>query len=249
MKNTNCKNCLYSKPAADKNSCYFNIIEKIRDFKNITIEDNYYVIKDYLCRYGFAKNTYEANKDLLKDTDIERNILDRMKFRYYLVVDCRNADGQNPEKTINLINQSINKPVYLSIILNNDIEAKLYINELEKITDRNYGYKIHCLFEKGDISDAVSMLIDTNLRKNNSQYLWIMEEQQLSDIDSHIASIQDIIYVYQPNCDFVTQKSYDPSDVYGLFLPFEYYIFIKDKFGSLREAASQENKPRTVYYD
>lgn len=248
MKNTYCKNCLFAeKVSRKKNTCKFNIIDKIKNIKELTIEDDYYKINNYLCKFGFSKNTYEINKDLIKDIDLEKNLIDRLRLRYYLVIDARYVDEY--ESIINSIRSTKYQPQYVSILVENDIRAKHYISALETDPTRQYGYKIHCVLEAGGFAKILSMVLDTNLRKNHSQYLWVANKDTISDIDKSIQSIQEIILIDQPDCDLLTHELSNDKDIYGLFMPFEYYLFIKDRFGSLQNIIDSKDSLRIVYYE
>jgi hypothetical protein len=179
MKDTNCKNCIFSSPAAQDHEpkCEFGIVDKIKNIKekDISIEHGYYKINNYLCRYGFSKSAYDSNQEHIKGMDLKNKLLERLKLRYYLVVDARGVSFDN--SLINKINTEDGCPGYLSIIVDNDEDAKKYIDLIESDANRKYGYKIHCIFEKGEIGQVLNMILDTNMRRNNTQYFWIFTNQ------------------------------------------------------------------------
>lgn len=248
MKNTHCANCIFSETVSSKkNTCKFNIINKIKDTKEITIENDYYKINNYLCRFGFSKKTYESNKEAMTEINLEQELIDRLRLRYYLVIDARNTD--NYEYILDKIRTAKNSPQYVSVLVENDTKAKDYILGFDKHTSRQYGYKIHCVLEEGNMSKVLPMILDTNLRKNNSQYLWIANTDTIRNIDKSIESLQEILQIHQPDCDLITHNMNDEKDIYGLFLPFEYYIFIRDRFGSLQNAINSKDSLRIIYYE
>lgn len=248
MKNTYCENCLFAQKISSKlNTCKFNIIDKIKNTKELTIENDYYKINNYLCRFGFSKNTYDANKSTIQDINLEQELLARLKLRYYLIIDARYIDDHND--IIDKIQTTKYQPQYVSVLVENDTKAKQYISRLETDPNRTYGYKIHCILENGSFSKVLPIVLDTNLRKNNSQYLWIANPNTISNIDESIQSIQEIIQIDQPDCDLITHSLSDDKDICGLFMPFEYYIFIKDRFGSLQNAIDNKDNLRIIYYE
>lgn len=248
MKNTYCENCIFSeKISSQKNTCKFNIIDSIKNTKELVIENDYYKINNYLCRFGFSRKTYEANKEAIQTVNFEQELIDRLRLRYYLVIDARHIDNHEP--IITSIKNAKYHPQYVSVLVENDIKAKEYISALETDPNRQYGYKIHCVLEEGDFSRVLSMVLDTNLRRNNSQYLWVADKNTILDIDKSIQSIQQIIQVDQPDCDLITHELSNDRDICGLFMPFEYYLFIKDRFGSLQNAVDSKDSLRIIYYE
>lgn len=249
MKDTKCKGCMFSSPSEEgyDSCCEFGIPNKIKNIKTIEHEDNYLVIRNYLCRYGFSKKTYEANQQQIKDIDLKQTIIDRLKLRYYLVLDCRGLNENVGELLKNLENISY-QPTYVSVIVDNEKDARSSIEAINQQSNRKYGYKIHSVLSSNNIENILTMLLDTNLRKNNTQYIWILSPHEIENIDTHIKSIQEIIRVYQPDCDFITQKTKQISDIFGLFIPVEYYVFLKYHYGSLGQATAN-SEARVIYYE
>lgn len=250
MKNTNCETCIFSRRYEDSYSscCEFEIPKLIQDSKDIEITTSKYLkIKNYLCRYGFAQNTHDLYKDQISNIDIKKQILNRLVLRYYLIIDCRDT-LLHPESIIKDINIPNNHPKFLSIIVNNDIEAKKYISVLDSIENRLFSYKIHILLEDRLIQSILPMILDVNAKKNHTQYFLIMRPKDLAGLEQYINSIQSILQIYQPDCDFLTLKNRSVSEIFGLFLPFDYYIFLKDKYGSL-ENATKDESVKVVYYE
>lgn len=250
MKDTYCKNCLFAKPIdSPETSCELGIIGKIKDSKTLNIDDNnYYIINDYLCRFGFSKKAHNANSEAIKGLDLKKELAKRRALRYYLLIDARGLEDYKAI-TDKIINSELS-PKYVSILVDNSDIIMKYSEEIEKHKSRDYGYKIHCVLEPGNIAKIVPLIINTNLRKNDTQYLWIADLDTIENIDHSIESIEELLHVYQPNCDLITKNSYKNNiSSYGLFLPFEYYIFIKDKFGSLQKAIESKDNLKIVYYE
>lgn len=247
MKNTHCENCIFSDTTNSSKPCKFDIIDKIKNLKEINIENNHFKIINYLCRFGFSKKAYEANKDTIKDIDLETELISRLRLRYYLFIDARGTEDH--DLIIERLLGAKYSPQYISVLVDDHIKAKKYIAALDQDPNRKYGYKIHCVIEQGDISKILPLLLETNLRKNNTQYLWVADKNTISNIDKSIESIQEILQIYQPDCDLITHTISDEKTIYGLFLPFEYYIFIKDRFGSLQNAINSKDSLRIIYYE
>jgi len=89
MINTKCQQCMFSAPADTSNSCSKNIIEQIQSIKTITQDsDNYNIIENYACRYGFSKHIYEQNKDTWDSEYFNKRLSENSQIRYYLLIDC-----------------------------------------------------------------------------------------------------------------------------------------------------------------
>lgn len=250
MNNTNCETCLFAHPYNDDYSacCEFKIPKLVKDSKEIELSESKYLrIKNYLCKYGFSQQIYDLNKDDLLDINIKDQVINRLILKYYLIIDCRDPEC-DPELVVTNLNISAKYPKFVSIVVNNDIEAKKYISLLDSIEDRPFSYKIHVLLEDRQIQNILSIILDTNTKKNNTQFFWIVEPKNLTNLKTHIDNIQSILQLHQPDCDFITMKDKSVSDIFGLFLPFEYYTFLKDKYGSLKNA-TQDETLRIVYYE
>ena len=62
MISTKCSECMFASPIPDSfsNSCSKNIIDHISSIKKITKDsNNFNIIENYACRYGFSKKIYE----------------------------------------------------------------------------------------------------------------------------------------------------------------------------------------------
>ena len=66
MVNTKCCECMFASPVNNSDTlkgCSKDIISKIKDIKEISIDDNgYNHIHNYACRYGFSQNIYNQYK-------------------------------------------------------------------------------------------------------------------------------------------------------------------------------------------
>lgn len=222
IKNTNCQRCIFSKRANENQSCEHGIIDYVKDIKNISVEDDYYVIHDYVCKMGFNKDIYESNKEKLSLEEIKQEIVNRACVRYYLLMDITSVTLDQMKEICDYLKNMSIKPVFISFIMfknDNDTE-KLKI--LRNNINDEFMWKVHAFIENISIDDAIHIAIDTNYGKNNSQYLLIYDPEKIDQLDRDINEINMNIIITQKPMHY-GRKSTKDSILDGLFLTFNNY--------------------------
>lgn len=220
--NTNCKKCLFSKKVNEKNPCEHGIIDYLKDTKEISIQDDYYVISNYVCRMGFDKNTYDLNKDKISLEEIKQEIVNRACIRYYLLMDITNISLDEMEQIcISLKNLEI-KPVFVSFILFKHGNDSAKVGLIKELINDEFMWKVHSFIEDMSIDDAIHIAIDTNYGKNNSNYLLIYDPKKITELDHDINEINMNIIITQKPMHYARRYSYD-NVLDGLFLTFNNY--------------------------
>lgn len=225
---THCKNCMFSKSSDNDSPCEFDIISCIKDSHECTIKDNYWYIKDYKCRYAIGENFY--NKQMRnhieeQNLDIKKFIAFQNTIKYYLVINFDN-NNYSIEKLCNQIKKLEIPPKFLSIMFySQDKNFMLNVVTVFKdIIGDSIEYKIHNFVENISKDEALFTILETTIRKNNSQYLWILDVDSLdySVDDGSIEKINYQINVIQPICNMLRSKISN-NNFDTLFLNFENY--------------------------
>jgi len=220
MKDTICKNCYFAKPASSARPCEFDIPNIIKENKTIESREDYFVIKNYVCRYGFSKTVYEENIDKLSDTNMIEFIKQQNIVKYSLAL-VLEKDTDHEQIITNINNLSI-KPTYITIIC---YEKGNYINQyLQLNLSEHIEYKVHNFLENIPGSQALHIAMETNKSKVGN-LMWILNKDLLQHVVSN-DSIQNINYAIN-----VEQKpahyykySKTESNFYGIFININNYL-------------------------
>jgi hypothetical protein len=220
---TSCEKCVFSKTANSDKSCEFNIIDAIKDSKKIDIKNNYYHINNYVCKYGFSKN---SEQKLLTDFP-ETNLLEYAKYHayinYYLVIN--NMDNPNGILEIcNNLNDLTIKPKGISILTRQD-DLPDIIRKVEKILGESSLWRLHNFFDP-DIDFAVGLntVMSTNNYFKKCDFLWTINDTQLKDMiqNKAIEQINYIVNVLQPDIG-IMQSKLTKDYLSGIFLTKQNY--------------------------
>lgn len=219
MKDTICQNCYFAKPIDSAKPCEFDIPDIIKQDKIIESRENYFVIKNYACRYGFSKKIYEENIDKLSNKNMidyikEQNIV---KYSLALVLE-KNA---NHEQIIKNINRLSIKPNYITVIC---YEKGNHINQLlQSYLSEQIPYKVHNFLEDIGGPQALHIAMETNKSKAGN-LMWILNKDLLEDVLSN-DSIQNINYainVEQKSAHYYKYSKIE-SNFYGIFININNY--------------------------
>lgn len=189
MKNTICEQCYFSNPASSDQPCVFNIPEIIKDTHELQIKDNYYILHNYSCRYGFGKKTYKENIDKFSNIDLIEYIKQQNMVAYSLALILEKDEDYN--NAIDCINKLSIKPYYIAIICHND--GKNIHNLLQKNLTTTIKYKVHSFLDNTPSPKCLHIALETN-KNNIGNLLWILNYKDLVYcIDND--SIQNINYL------------------------------------------------------
>ena len=106
--------CYFAQEINSATPCAFDIPNIVKEYKTIDNRNNYYVIQNYSCRYGFSKKTYSENIDKFNEIDMVKYVKEQniVKYSLALILDKKYSYDQ----LINDINQLSIKPQYITII-------------------------------------------------------------------------------------------------------------------------------------
>jgi len=164
MTSTHCKNCIFSHEASTSNPCEFNLIEIIKNDHDLSIVDNFYYIKDYKCCYGFSKNVYSANQELVTNIDIKNWIISKAKLSYYLIIDIRNLEQDKIDKKILEISQLDIKPRFVSFFASNSQDIKIIISSAQnQLNGYGIDWKVHSFLDSLPLNDCINIAAETTI--------------------------------------------------------------------------------------
>lgn len=232
--NTNCQKCIFANKANQDEPCQHNIIEYIKDHKKLDIVNDYYVINEYVCRMGFSKDIYEANKDKISLEDIKQEIVDRACMRYYLILDISTTSPEALKNTCDILLDLKIKPAFISFIMLPSDDNKEKITVLKTLTDDKLMWKAHSFIETMDIDNVIHSILDTNFQNNHSEYILIYDINNLEQLDNDINEINSNIIIYQK--PFHYARKHNSSNLDGLFMHFNNYQVCRSRDNHIVEA-------------
>jgi|688.fasta_scaffold96036_4 hypothetical protein len=161
MTQTNCNKCIFSQPVSEEPNCYFDIPNQIKQHKEIIVNNNYNIINNYNCLYGFSKNQYNANIQDLESIEISELVRKKANLKYYLLIDAREAKDSELPSIIDDINNSNIKPKKLSIIIDPNRSENFYQLLRKNISCEKW--TIHVYINSISFNDCINIILDTNL--------------------------------------------------------------------------------------
>lgn len=189
MANTHCKNCMFSHETNTSSPCEFNLIDLVKEHKELSIVDNFFYIKNYKCAYGFSENIYINNPELQKIPDLKAFILNKATIKYYLILDIRKLSDDDISKQIDLIKMLDIQPNFISLICSNEQKTSNIIRNA-KDEFKNYGidWKVHIFVNSISLNDCVNISAETTISnlKNISAIL-------ISDCSDNTLLLNDAI--------------------------------------------------------
>lgn len=217
---TICQKCIFADFANSDNSCIMDIPTKIQNLYPIEIDEKgFNIINDYRCLYGFDLSVYEKHKSDIGSVDqLMLQINDRCKVPYYLVIILKN--DSDITSIVNAVTQLIIKPKYISVITfehNNTKNLIDVLNQLNNICE----WKLHNFLQKETVEKAINVVFDTNARNNDSQYAWIIESNDINNLNQNITNINNILTVTKPVSHMLCKNK--EFDLNGLFIAFDNY--------------------------
>lgn len=226
--NTKCENCLFADVHDSNNPCQHNIIDHIKNIKQLEVHNNYYTIVDYNCKMGFSKRAYENNADKYSIDIIKQEILKNACIKYYLVMDITNASEEEIQHICNKINKLSIPPKYISFLIRNE-DNKKFIKYLNRGKITNTEWKAHGFLVQIDVKEAIHVALDTNLKKNNSQLILFYDKQHIDELDKDTNEINTIINVEQRPFHVLQKNGQKNTALEGLLISFDAYTFLKSR--------------------
>jgi hypothetical protein len=221
---TKCESCIFSSPVSGGDpTCKFNIIDYIKDIKNININQDFYYIDDYVCRFAFGKDTYENNKEELKTIDLVQVLLDRSSIKYYLIMELSNEDCV--DQMVDSINNLSILPKFISFVTFKYANHEQLIEKLSNKLNKKIQWKIHKFLVDETIDHRIHPILDTNKRANNSHYFLVCKGEEASGLENYIMRINTMINIEQIKFH-ILMKDLSHS-IYGIFMSFDHYGLIR----------------------
>lgn len=214
MNNTVCAGCYFAQEISSTTPCMFDIPNIVKEHKTLDTRNNYYIIKNYSCRYGFAKKTYDENIDKFNSIDMIKYVKEQniVKYSLVLIID----KPENYDELINKINKLSIKPHYITIICF-DGGSKLY-QLIQSGLDPYVEHKVHNFLNNISGPQALHVALETNKSKIGN-LMWILNASDMEQAVEH-DSIQNINYIInvEQNPAHYYKSSYIDSNFSGIFI-------------------------------
>jgi len=247
MINTKCQECMFAYPVSDSagSGCSKQIIEKIKNEKNITLDsDNFNIIESYACRFGFSKTVYEANKEQLESIDFDNRLAENSKIRYYLLLDCVD-DTFDIEKSIQSLTNLNIPPKAVSFMFRSLSFRPFNSNHTELFN--KYGsdivYKAHNFVDNMDLEPAIDHILSTNSKNNDTALFLVYNCTSLDGLSKDIEAINNNVVLYQKPMIAMVDSQHT---IYRLAMTFDNYKVAKQIGGDLISVLTQETN--IIYY-
>jgi|688.fasta_scaffold00202_59 hypothetical protein len=247
MINTKCKECMFSHSDGEKNDnpiCSKNIIEQIKDIKNIKQEDGFNIIENYACRYGFSKQIYEQHKEQWDPQDFENRMLENSRIRYYLLLDC-----YDPDLDFNHILQQIpklNMPPKSVSFMFRSLNFRPFVQEHQDFLLSNYKnirWKAHNFLEEMSLEEGIDHILSTNAKNNDTSIFLVYNAKDLQFLDRDVNTINKNMILYQSPMIAIIDRN---NTLYRLAMSFDNYKVAKTLGPNLIPVLTQESN--IVYY-
>jgi len=240
MLNTKCEKCLFANPVSDTSlsQCSQNIIDQIKSHKTILQEDNFNVIQEYACRYGFAKEVYDQNKENLKDINLLDHINQNAQIKYYLLLDIQ------PETNISDVMDTINNiacpPQFISLMFRSPDIRKFSKEDQSILNNKSQiEWKCHNFTHYLDLQEGIDHILSTNMGNSKSSHFLVYSPSEMDTLSEDIIKINETIVLYQkPQIAMLKNK----NSLYGLFISFENYKVAKSFGKDILETLKDESE-------
>lgn len=241
MINTKCKECMFSASNDDADqSCSKGIIEKIKNIKKISKdEDNFNVIENYACRYGFSKEIYEKYKTEFEENNFALKLEENSKIRYYLLLDCSDVDLD-----FRYISQALLKlkipPKSVSFMFRN-LEYRPFNSDHQSFLTTNYKdivWKAHNFIDNIELENAIDNILSTNSKSNNTCVFLVYNAKDLDSLEQDVEAINIHTTLYQSATIAMIDNN---NALYRLSMSFENYKVAKTLGANIISVLNEEN--------
>lgn len=246
IQNTNCKKCLFSNKASSGNPCEHGMIQHLNGLKRIKVVDDFYVIEEYSCKMGFSKEVYEANKDSITIEKIKQEVVNRSYIRYYLIMNLTDSNIAQITQMCDTIKSMDIKPSFVSFILFPSPNNKEKIDTLKQTIVGGFEWKAHTFVDSISVDDAIHMALDTNFKKNDSNFILLYNIDNIAEINEDIHELNNDIMINQTPHHYGRKNG--SSDLNGLFLHFDNYQVLRSIDKDIIEACKSMPEPTILLY-
>lgn len=213
MNNTICKKCIFSKPINQHDVCSFGIPDIISNKDILDIDDGFYKINNYTCRYGFSKEIYEKNVDKFSQIDMMEYIKTQNIIKYSMILLVDNTCYRS--ELIKKISDISILPEYVTIICYGD--GGLIHKDMLRYNS-TIKHKVHNFLDTVPYEKAIHTAIETN-KNNLTNFIWIIKDVSINTYieNDSIQNINYLINVLQ-NPSFYYKSSKINSQLDGIFI-------------------------------
>lgn len=198
MKNTYCQKCIFSQEATSHSPCEYDIPNNIKNIKNLSIKDNFYIIEDYTCLYGFGKDQYSIHKNNINHTQLKEIIKEKTELKSYLLLDARLITIDQLSQIINELSHLEIKPKKVSFIVSPENSDSFYRTIHKNLSCEKW--TMHVFINDIPFNDCINIVLDTNLQTCNAWCVIFYDASRYienGDIDKTINSIHKKLIIQQ----------------------------------------------------
>lgn len=250
MVNTKCCECMFASPVNNSDTlkgCSKDIISKIKDIKEISIDDNgYNHIHNYACRYGFSQNIYNQYKQNFTDGVLEEMINANSSIELYVLVDCSDASIDFDNIITKLSNLDI-PPAAVSFMFRSRSFRPFLPEKHNDICNsvlQNCKWKAHNFLYDIVIDDAISHILSTNAKMNNTYYFLVYDGSRIDQLNTDIININDNVMLYQKPMIAMIESQ---DTLHKFCMSFDNYTVSKEISHSLLDSIKNEQN-NIIYY-
>jgi hypothetical protein len=242
MVNTNCSQCIFANKIDNNikvDGCQRDIIKKIIEYKDISLDsNNFNIINNYACKFGFSKNVYEKHKIEFDKIDLLSKIDNNAKLPIYLAIDCV-PGGPDLDLIIDHLAQSNFYPKFISILFRDKSNQNLdIINDNISSKIPNATWKIHNFLENINLNDSIDHILSTNLSKSQCSYLLVYKSSDYQYLNTDLLKINESVVLHQiPHIAMVKSL----NNLYGLAISVQNYIVAKSINTNILDAILTES--------
>lgn len=229
MKNTSCKKCIFSNTANSNNACEFDIINIIKDTKDISVEQEYNYIKNYECQYALDDNFYQENiADHISKEDLKDHIFYNRTINYWLVINCNSIDDiDNACKEINSFHILPKKISFFVYSLETEALEQLTKKIGNQIKDIKW--TVHQILDQDELDNILYATISVLKQSENLHYFLITDIDNIASKNINNKSINllnHICTIEQPeDCNALQQQNAKKDSIDSLFMSMESYKY------------------------
>jgi hypothetical protein len=229
------------------NGCSKDIISKIMDIKEISQDDNKYNnIINYACRYGFSQKIYDQNKDKFIDGTLEEMIRSNSTIRLYILVDCSDPSVDFDNIITHLSTLDI-APSAVSFMFRSKTFRPFLPEKHNTLCNnllKNSKWKAHNFLYNIPLDDAISHILSTNSKMNNSYYFLVYDGSRIDQLNTDIIAINNNIMLYQKPMIAMIEKQ---DTLHKFCMSFDNYTISKEISHSLLDSINNE-LTNIIYY-
>ena len=195
---------------------------------------------------GFSKEVYETNKDSISIEEIKQEVIERSYIKYYLIMNITDSDTTQIIQMCDQIKEMDIKPSFVSFILFPSSNNKEKIDTLKQNVVGEFELKAHTFVDSISMDDAIHMALDTNFKKNDSNFILLYDITNIRELNADIHELNNDIMINQTPHHYGRKNG--SSDLNGLFLHFDNYQVLRSIDKDIIEACKSMPEPTILLY-